>query len=151
MNKPTITRIWLIGLVGLLVGLCIGGVALGLTLAYGGHFVPKGGNQYDFIPTLDAFFWTTVGVMSVGLTVAMAGAVAQLAAWIGALVNAYQIEEKTWFLVLLAGGLLGLGLGGLTHLAVMVAYLVAGPDSMALPQPERPTPPGALSAPVVGA
>jgi hypothetical protein len=76
-------------------------------------------------------------LMAVGFTVAAAGGVAQLAAWIGALVNTYQLADKAWFIVLLAGGLLGLSFG-LIGFAVMVAYLVAGPDSMALDQPQRP-------------
>jgi hypothetical protein len=35
----------------------------------------------------------------------------QLAAWIGTLVNTYRLEDKTWFAVVLAGGLLGLAFG----------------------------------------
>ena len=78
-------------------------------LAYGGQYTPTtSGNGYEFVPTLDAFFWTTIGVMITGFALAAAGAVTQFAAWIGAVVNTYQLEEKTWFWVLLAGGLLGL-------------------------------------------
>jgi hypothetical protein len=140
MNKPTITKIWLAGLIGLVLGLLIGGLGLGLMLAYGGQFTPTTGNGYEFAPDVSAFFWTTVGLMVVGFTVAAAGGVAQLAAWIGALVNTYQIEDKTWFIVLLAGGLLGLSFG-LIGFAAMVAYLVAGPNDMPLEQPLRPAAP----------
>jgi tetrahydromethanopterin S-methyltransferase subunit E len=84
--------------------------------------------------------------MVVGFTLAAAGGVAQLAAWIGALVNTYQLEDKAWFIALLAGGLLGLAFG-LIQFAAMVAYLVAGPDGMALRQPEA-TPSQSMSAPV---
>jgi hypothetical protein len=45
----------------------------------------------------------------------------------------YRIEGKTWFAVLLIGGLLGLA-SGLIGFAAMVAYIVAGLDGMA----ERP-------------
>jgi hypothetical protein len=151
MRKPVVTRIWIMGLIGLGVGLCVGGLGLGLMLAYGGHYTPAPtGSGYDFVPAFDAFFWTTIGLMVVGFTMAAAGGVAQLAAWIGALVNTYQLEEKAWFFALLAGGLLGLGFG-LIQFAAMVAYLVAGPDAMALQPPERPTASASMSAPVVGA
>lgn len=145
MNKPTITKIWLGGLIGLAAGLLIGGLGIGLMLAFGGHFTPlpgvPGENGYDFVPTVNAFFWMTVGLTVIGTMIAVAGGVAQLAAWIGALVNTYQLEDKAWFIVLLAGGLLGLSFG-LIGFAAMVAYLVTGPDGMALEQPQRPaTPP----------
>jgi hypothetical protein len=135
MGKPTITKTWLAGLIAIASGLILGGVSLGLVLAFGGHFTPApGGNGYDFVPTLDGFFWTMVGLMIVGFIIAVVGGIVQLVAWIGALINTYRLEDKTWFIVLLAGGLLGLGFT-LVGFAVMVAYLIAGPDGMALPQP----------------
>ena len=149
MNKPTITKIWLGGLIGLALGLLVGGLGLGLLLAYGGQYTPApAGNGYDFVPTVNAFFWMAIGMMVAGFTVAAAGGAAQLAAWIGALVNTYQLEDKAWFIVLLAGGLLGLSFG-LIQFAVMVAYLVAGPDSMPLEQPSvsMPAPQQATLAP----
>lgn len=130
MTRATITRMWIVGLVILVAGLLVGGVSLGMMLAFGGHYTPAPtGNGYDFVPTLNGFFWTTVGFMIVGFTGAAAGGIVQLAGWIGALVNTYQLEDKAWFIVLLAGGLLGLAFG-LIGFAAMVAYLVAGPDGM---------------------
>jgi len=138
MTKVTISRIWIAGLIAIAAGLLIGGVGLGLMLAYGGHFTPAAtGSGYEFVPTLNGFFWTTVGLMVAGFAVAAAGWAAQLAAWIGALINTYQLEVKIWFFALLAGGLLGLSFG-LIQFAAMVAYLVAGPDGMAVQQPPRP-------------
>jgi hypothetical protein len=138
MTKFTITRIWIAGLIASAAGLLIGGVGLGLMLAYGGHFTPAAtGSGYDFVPTLNGFFWTTVGLMVAGIAVAAAGWATQLAAWIGALINTYQLKEKIWFFALLAGGLLGLSFG-LIQFAAMVAYLVAGPDGMAVQQLQRP-------------
>jgi len=151
MNKPLITRIWLIGLIGLAVGLVVGGVGLGLMLAYGGQYTPTAaGTGYEFVPTLDAFFWTTIGAMITGFGLAAAGAVTQFAAWIGAAVNTYQLEEKTWFWALLAGGLLGL-VWGIVPFATMVAYLIAGPDGSPAPSPRDVIPPANLSTPAVGA
>ena len=39
---------------------------------------------------------------------AAVGSVLQLAGWVGALVNTYQLADKTWFVVLLIGGIIGL-------------------------------------------
>jgi hypothetical protein len=137
MSKQTITKIWIAGLVVLAIGLVVGGVGIGLMLAYGGHFTPSGPNSYNFVPTLDGFFWTTVVLMAIGFAIAIAGGILQLAAWIGALVNTNQLQDKTWFIVLLVGGLVGFSVG-LVGFAAMVAYLVAGPDGLAPGQAGTP-------------
>jgi hypothetical protein len=138
MTKYTLTRTWIAGVIVLAAGLILGFLSLGLMLAYGGTFTQAAsGNGYDFVPTLNGFFWTMVGLMIFGFTVAAVGGIVQLAAWIGALVNTYRIEDKTWFLVLLIGGLLGFAFG-LVGFAAMVAYVVAGPDGM-VEQPRIPT------------
>jgi MFS family permease len=135
MSKASITRMWIAGLIVLVVGLAVGGISLGLMLAKGGTWVPAAsGNGSDFIPTVNGFFWTTVGFMIAGFTIAAVGGIVQLATWIGALVNTYQFEDKAWFIILLVGGLLGLAFG-LISFAVMVAYLVAGPDGMPAGRP----------------
>lgn len=139
MPKPTITKAWLAGLVVLVAGLIVGGVSLGFMLALGGHFVPApSGNGYDFVPTLDGFFWTMLGLTIGGFVIAAIGGTVQLVAWIGALVNTYRLEDRTWFVVLLVGGLVGLGFA-LAGFAAMVAYLIAGPDGLTREQPPRTT------------
>lgn len=136
MIKTTITRLWLVGLVALVIGLAIGGVSLGLMLAYGGTYTPAlSGNGYDFNPTINSYFWTTLGFMITGFTIAAAGGVMQLAAWIGALVNTYQLADKTWFLALLICGLVGLAVS-IIGFGAMVAYLVAGPDGLRQAAPQ---------------
>jgi hypothetical protein len=149
MTKLTITRTWIAGLIVLVAGLIVGGISLGLMLANGGTWGPAATpNNYNFVPTLDSYFWTTLGLTIAGFTVAAAGGVVQLVAWIGALVNTYQIEDKTWFIVLLAGGLAGLAFG-LIGFAAMAAYLIAGPDGMAMRRPQipMPTPPHSTLVP----
>jgi hypothetical protein len=122
---------WIAGVIVLAAGLVMGGVCISLMLAYGGHFTAApNGNGYDFVPSLSALFWTMVTLIVIGFAVAAVGAVIQLAAWIGALVNTYQLTDKTWFLILLIGGLLGLSFG-ITGFAAMVAYLIAGQDGLA--------------------
>lgn len=140
MTKPQITRIWVIGVIVMVAGLIIGGISMGLMFANAGSWVPAGsGNGYDFVPRTDSYFWSTVSFLIVGGVIAAAGGIAQLAAWIGALVNTYQLLDKTWFIVLLAGGLIGLAVG-LTQFAVMIAYVIAGPDAKSAEQ-QRMRPP----------
>jgi hypothetical protein len=139
MTKTTVTKLWIAGLIVVVVGLLVGGVSLGLMLAYGGHFVAAAsGNGSDFVPTLDGFFWTMVSLMIVGFSAAAVGSVLQLAGWVGALVNTYQFADKTWFVVLLLGGIIGLSFF-LVAYAAMIAYLVAGPDTPRA-QSQLPTP-----------
>lgn len=139
MTKSTLTKTWITGVIVFAAGMLMGGICLGLMLAYGGHFTAAAsGNGYDFVPAFDGYFWTTVGLMITGFAIAAAGGIVQLVAWIGALINTYRFVDKTWFVVLLAGGLLGLAFG-LIGFAVMVAYVIAGPDGMAfVPPPQRP-------------
>jgi hypothetical protein len=129
MAKSTVTRMWIAGLIVIVVGLLVTGTSTGLMLADGGHFTAAtNGNGSTFVPTLDSFFWTMVSLMIVGSSVATVGGILQLAAWVGALVTTYQIPDKTWFVVLLVGGIIGLSVF-LVAYAAMIAYFVAGPDS----------------------
>jgi hypothetical protein len=137
MKKATITRTWIAGLIVLVVGLIIGGISLGLMFAYGGTFAPSvTGQGQDFVPSLDSTFWTTVTFTSLGFLLAAIGGIIQITAWIGSLVNTYQLQDKTWFAVMLAGGLIGLAFS-LVGFAAMIAYIIAGPDGMAARE-ERP-------------
>lgn len=132
MTKSTIVRTWLGGLIALGAGLLLAGLSIVLMLAYGGTFNPAAdGNGYDFLPSTDGFFWLTISGIIAGGIVAAAGGIVQLVAWVGALVNTYSLPDKTWFGVLLVGGLIGFAMG-IVGLATMTAYVIAGPDGAAL-------------------
>src|SRR5450759_3345879 len=74
MKKSTVTRTWLGGLVLLALGLLVVGISIGLMLAYGGTFTKAPtGNGYDFVPSYDSFFWTTIGTMIAGFAAAAIG------------------------------------------------------------------------------
>ncbi len=129
MRKSTITKTWLGGIVAIALGFVAAAVAIGLMLAYGGTFTSApNGEGYDFVPTQDAYFWTMVAIVVTGFVVAVAGAMVQFVAWIGALVNSYQLQDKLWFVLTLILGLIGFGL------VVMIAYLIAAPDSYEAPE-----------------
>jgi hypothetical protein len=122
------------------LGLLMIGLGVILMLAYGGTFAQAaGGDGYDFVPSYGGFFWTTIVLIVTGAFAAAIGGIVGLVAWIGALVNTYQIQDKTWFAVMLAGGVFGFAFA-LIGFAAMVAYVIAGPDGMAFPQPQVPAP-----------
>jgi hypothetical protein len=165
MAKRTIIKWWIWGLVVMAVG---GILALAGSLAMVAHVqnVTTGG-RYSFNSN-DNFFWTMIGLMALGGIVASCGYIAQLVAQIGALFNTHRLADKTWFRFLLWGTIVGyvvafvtLGLqlgfafsgsvatafvwpgfavGALIEWIVMICYLAAGPDGMAVQQPEKATP-----------
>lgn len=141
MAKTTIVRTWFGGLIALGAGLLLVGLSIVLMLAYAGTFTPAAsGSGYDFVPTLGGFFWLTTAGIVLGGIFAAVGGIVQLVAWIGALLNTYQLPDKAWFAVLLVGGLLGFAMG-VIGLATMVAYVLGGPDGMAVrPLERRPLP-----------
>jgi hypothetical protein len=77
--------------------------------------------------------------MMVGIAVFAAGSIVQLAAWIGSVVNTYRLQDKTWLIILLAGGVLGLGFA-VVGFAAMMAYLIAGPDGMTIQSSQQSAP-----------
>ena len=75
------------------------------------------------IPAAVASNWAVTVTLAVAGSLAMlAGAVAGVVSWVGALFNTLQLEDKAWFVALLALGLLGVGV------LAMLAYVVSGPD-----------------------
>jgi len=123
MRKSTIVKLF----VGSLLGL---GAAVVLFLVAGalavrdGVFVMNGPDVVGVQP--GTFTGTLIGVAVVAIFVAVAAGVVQAVAWIGAVLNTVQVEDKTWFVLLLVLGLVSLGL------PVMIAYVIAGPDGAAM-------------------
>jgi hypothetical protein len=143
MAKSTITRTWIGGLVVFAAGIVASMVGVFLMLGYGGTFTQVAGtNNYDFTPDMSGFFWTAIAVVVVGGVIALAGGLVQLVAWIGALFNSYSLPEKTWFVILLLGGLLSFFFAPFGF-AAMLAYVIAGPDGL----PYRQTPGATIPQP----
>ena len=142
MTKSAITKTWVGGLVVFAAGIVVAIAGVFLMLAYGGTFTQITGNpnNYTFTPDYTGFFWTTIGMIVAGGLIALIGSLVQLAAWIGGLVNSYALPEKTWFLVLLLGGLVSVLLAlAPVGFAVMLAYVIAAPDgSVYRTQPQPP-------------
>ena len=152
MTKSRITFWWLIGAAVLVVG---GLIALFSSLDLVAHIQYLTGNYRfnTFVP--DSYFWTLVSFILLGGFAVLGGIVVQFVAWIGAVINTNRLVDKTWFNVLLWCGIVGIvlgplfGLGALLWWGLMIAYLVGGPDGMAvepmLLRPTAPEPPKTLA------
>ena len=144
MTKRTITIVWLIGIGVMIVG---GLLALFSSLALASHIGAFTANyQYNtYVP--DSTFWALVSFIILGCIAVLGGIVVQIVSWIGAVINANRLVDKTWFHVLLWCGVAGIvltlftGLGALIGWGLMIVYLVGGPDGMAVePMLLRATP-----------
>jgi hypothetical protein len=119
MSKTTITWLFVAAVVAVLAGIVIGIAATFEGLA--NHAIGLGGTQFVSLNG-DVLAWTIAARVIAAFVIA-AGTVAAIAAWVGALLNTYHLEDKTWFAALLFLGLVSLGW------VAMIAYVFAGPDS----------------------
>ena len=119
MSKKNVTRLLVGALVAVGAGFVLGFAALWAALASDAIDV-GGGDVIDVNGGSGA--WTALGLVIVGSLAILGGSIAAVVSWIGALLNTWQLEDKTWFASLLALGLLGFGV------LAMIAYVVAGPD-----------------------
>jgi len=142
MAKRTITKTWIWGLVTMAVGGILAGVISIVMVAHIGD--GTAGFRYNYVP--DSLFWTMIGLIVLCSIAVICGIAAQFVAWIGAILNTNRLADKTWFNLLLWGGIAGIvtssifGLGALFGWGMMIAYLVAGPDGMAIQQLQRAMP-----------
>jgi hypothetical protein len=123
-----VTRLFVGGVIAVATGVILVFVSVLLAFA-NGVFVMDGHNVVGVQGT--PFAWTMVGLAILAALVIMGGAIAGLVSWIGALLNTSQLEEKTWFILLLVLGVVSLGF------FAMIAYVIAGPDGTAPRQLRR--------------
>ena len=134
MSKATVTRLFIGSGIAIIAGAILGGAAIWLAIA-NDVFVMDGPDVIGINGSPLA--WTLLGFGLVGGLAVAAGAIGGLASWIGALLNTWQLENRTWFVGLLLLGIFNLGF------FAMVAYLVAGPDGAS---PARRAPQAAITA-----
>src|SRR5688572_16964663 len=120
MLKSTVTCLFVGGIIAVIAGVLLTAAA-GLIAYFSGAFVLNGPDVIGVQPTAQA--WTFVLMAMVGILALVGGAIAGLVAWIGALLNTVQLEDKTWFILLLVLGLLSFGF------VAMLAYVIVGPDA----------------------
>jgi len=138
MKKSSVTRVWIAGAVAMAAGLVAVGVGVILMLAYGGSWAQApGGTNYEFAPSFNNPFWAGVVVVCVGGVVAFAGWIVQIIGWVGGMANANRLPDKTWFTILVIGGIIGFFFVPVGF-AAMLAYIVAAPDGFAYSSPHSP-------------
>lgn len=138
MTKSMITRIWIGGLAVFAAGIVVALVGVFLMLGYAGTFTQVAGtNNYNFDPKIDGFFWVTIALIVTGGLIALVGSIGQFGAWIGGLINSYALPERTWFAVLLIGGVLSFAFAPIGF-AAMLAYVIGAPDGTPYRQVQVP-------------
>lgn len=122
MSKATVTRLFIGGGLALIAGAILAIVSVTIANA-NDAFVMNGPDIVGLRGSAVAWLMLPLGIAG-GLAMA-GGLVAGLVAWIGALLNTWQLQSKTWFAVLLLLGIFNFGF------FAMIAFLVAGPDGAA--------------------
>jgi hypothetical protein len=120
MFKSAITRLFIGGGIAIIAGAMLAIAAVWIAIA-NDVFVMNGPDIVGLQG--GAVAWSLLGFSVTGGIVVVGGFIAGFVAWIAALVNTWQLESKTWFVVLLLLGIFNLGF------FAMIAYLIAGPDT----------------------
>jgi hypothetical protein len=119
MSKATVTRLFIGGGLAILAGAILAIAAVWIGIA-NDVFIMNGADVVGLRGS--ALAWSLLGFGIVGSLAIMGGLIAGLVSWIGALLNTWQLESKTWFIGLLLLGIFNLGF------FAMIAYLIGGPD-----------------------
>jgi hypothetical protein len=119
MSKATVTRLFIGGGLALIAGAVLAIAAVWIAIA-NDVFVMNGSDVVGIRGSALAF--SLLGLAIVGSLAMMGGLIAGLVAWIGALLNTWQLDSKAWFIALLLLGIFNFGF------FAMIAFLVAGPD-----------------------
>lgn len=118
MSKSTVTRLFIVAIVTFVAAWILVIIAAGLAFAQGA--IVFGGPD---VVTLNAgAFAPTTAVLVIAAIVGAIGTILGVLSWIGALLTTAQLEDKTWFVLLLLLGLWNFGV------VAMIAYVIAGPD-----------------------
>jgi hypothetical protein len=137
MSKSTVTRLFIGSLLAIAGGLVLGFIAV--LLGYSnGVFVMNGPDVVGVQST--AMAWTVTVLVVIGILAMIGGVIGQFVAWIGAVLGTAQLEDKSWFLVLLLLGVFSFGF------VAMLAYVIAGPDGATSAAKQQPIPMTAVPA-----
>jgi hypothetical protein len=132
MSKLTISRLFFGSLIALAGGLVL--LVVPVVLAVQSDALVMDGPDVVGVRSSPAS-WVMIISAVVAVVVLVAAAVTQFVAWVAAVLHTAQFENKTWFLVLLIGGLLSFGF------IAMLVYILAGPDDPPSSPAGGPAPP----------
>jgi hypothetical protein len=119
MTKSTVTRLFVGSVISVIAGLILGFAAILVAVA-SDSLVMNGPDVVAVEPT--GLAWSMLGLTVLAGVAIIGGSIGGLVSWIGALLNTAELENKTWFVLLLVLGILSFGL------VAMIAYVIAGPD-----------------------
>jgi hypothetical protein len=136
MTKSLIVRLFWGSLIGLVAGLVLVGITGALAIS-NDIFVMSGPDVTGVKSSV--LSWTLLGLLGLAILILFLAAVAHFVAWIGAVLNTAQLPDKTWFVVLLVVGVLGL------VFIATAAYVIAGPDGLKAKEESQLGNPGGAS------
>jgi hypothetical protein len=119
MSKTTVTKLFIGSGIAIVAGAVLFVAAIWLAVA-NDAFVMSGSDIVGLRGSALAVIALGLGIL--GSIAVVGGFAGGLVAWIGALLNTWQLESKAWFVALLLLGVFNLGF------FAMVAYLIAAPD-----------------------
>jgi hypothetical protein len=130
MSRQLIVRLFFGSLIGIGVALVLLLAALTVAIATGSLAMADG----EVVGIRPGIGWAMIALGAVAVIVLLGAALAQLVAWIGALIESAGFENKAWFVVLLVTGLLGLAL------IPMLVYVLIPPEPTRSPASIAPAP-----------
>jgi hypothetical protein len=126
MSKAIVTRLFIGAGLAMIAGAVVAIVGVSIAIA-NDVFVMNGPDIVGLQG--GALAASSLGLGLVGVLAITGGLIAGLVAWIGALLNTWQLDSKAWFIGLLLLGIFNLGF------FAMVAYIIAGPDGTSAAAP----------------
>jgi hypothetical protein len=118
MTKSMVDRLFIGAIVAVIVGWVVAIIAIIASVATGAVVI--GGR--NVLSVNGAALAPALVVLAVAFLLVTGGTIAGVVSWVGALLNTAQLDDKTWFVLLLVLGIWSFGF------VAMVAYVVAGPD-----------------------
>jgi hypothetical protein len=122
MFKATVTKLFLGSLIAFGAGTIVAIFAIAIAVA--NNVFVMDGNDIAAIQG-GTLAWVLIGLAILGVLAAAGGVIAGFVAWIGAVLNTWQLDSKAWFVGLLLLGIFNFGF------IAMIAYVIAGPDGKA--------------------
>ena len=119
MTKATVTRLFIGGGLAVIAGAILAIATIWIAIA-NDVFVMNGPDVVGLRGS--GLAASMLGLAIVGALAIMGGLIVGLVAWIGALLNTWQLESKAWFIALLLLGIFNFGF------FAMIAFVIAGPD-----------------------
>jgi MFS family permease len=119
VSKATVTRLFIGSIIAVAAGAILAIAAIAIAIV--SDVFVMSGNDVTGIRS-SGLAWSLIGLAIVGGLAIAGGLITGLVAWIGALLNTWQVESKAWFIALLLLGIFNFGF------VAMIAYLLAGPD-----------------------